>query len=44
MQSLEDLIAEARETIACIGLDGRPRRPPAVLLEALGAWFLQAPP
>jgi acyl-CoA thioester hydrolase len=46
-QSLErdgELIATAAETIVCIGLDGRPRRPPPALTEALGAWFLQQTP
>ena len=40
----DELIAEAAETIACIGLDGRPRRPPQTLAEALSPWFLHAPP
>jgi acyl-CoA thioester hydrolase len=40
----EELIAEAAETIACIGLDGRPRRPPPAVVQALSAWFLQSAP
>ena len=36
-----ELIAQAAETIVCIGLDGRPRRPPESLVLALAAWFLQ---
>jgi acyl-CoA thioester hydrolase len=40
----EDQIAQAAETIVCIGLDGRPRRPPSALTQALGAWFLQQTP
>ena len=46
-QTLErdgETIARAAETIVCIGLDGRPRRPPPALSEALGAWFLQTTP
>jgi acyl-CoA thioester hydrolase len=39
-----DVIAEAVEEIACIDLDGRPRRPPAALMEGLRAWFRQPPP
>jgi acyl-CoA thioester hydrolase len=39
-----DVIAEAVEEIACIGLDGRPRRPPEALLERLRAWFVEPPP
>jgi len=39
-----ELIAQAAETIVCIGLDGKPRRPPDALAQALSAWFLlQAP-
>ena len=37
-------IAEACETIVCIGLDGRPRRPPQALNDALKAWFLPRSP
>jgi acyl-CoA thioester hydrolase len=46
-QSLErdgETIAKAAETIVCIGLDGRPRRPPQALTDALKAWFLQERP
>ena len=39
-----DVIAEAVEEIACIDLDGRPRRPPAALIDGLRAWFLEPPP
>jgi acyl-CoA thioester hydrolase len=39
-----DVIAEAVEEIACIGLDGRPRRPPPALMEGLRSWFRQPPP
>ena len=39
-----DLIAEAVEEIACIGLDGRPRRPPPALMSGLRSWFRQPPP
>ncbi len=37
-----DVIAEAAEEIACIDLDGRPRRPPQAFMDALRDWF--APP
>jgi acyl-CoA thioester hydrolase len=46
-QSLErgdELIAEAAATIVCIGMDGRPRRPPVALAKALEAWFLRQTP
>ena len=39
-----DVIAEAVEEIACIGLDGRPRRPPPVLMDGLRSWFGDPPP
>ena len=39
-----ELIAQAAETIVCVGLDGRPRRPPQALTDALKAWFLQETP
>ena len=39
-----DLIAEAVEEIACIDIDGRPRRPPAALMDGLREWFLEPPP
>ena len=39
-----DVIAEAVEEIACIGLDGRPRRPPPALMNGLRGWFRQPPP
>lgn len=38
----EELIATAAVSAACISLDGRPRKPPAGLVEALRPWF--APP
>jgi acyl-CoA thioester hydrolase len=34
-----DVIAEAAEEIACIDLDGRPRRPPPALMDGLRTWF-----
>jgi acyl-CoA thioester hydrolase len=46
-QTLErsgEVIATAAEEIACIGLDGRPRRPPPALVEALKDWFVPSPP
>ena len=39
-----DVIAEAAEEIACIDLDGRPRRPPPALMDGLRDWFRQPPP
>ena len=39
-----DVIAEAVEEIACIDLDGRPRRPPQALMDGLRTWFLAPPP
>ena len=39
-----ELIAEAQETIVCIDLDGRPRRPPPPLLQALSGWFVHPAP
>jgi len=39
-----DVIAEAVEEIACIDLDGRPRRPPPALVDSLREWFQQPPP
>jgi acyl-CoA thioester hydrolase len=38
----EELIAAAAVSAACISLDGRPRKPPAGLVDALRPWF--APP
>jgi len=38
----DDLIATAAVSAACISLDGRPRKPPPGLVEALRPWF--APP
>lgn len=35
----ETLIATAQVSAACITLDGKPRRPPAGLVEALRPWF-----
>ncbi len=39
-----DVIAEAVEEIACIDLDGRPRRPPQAFMDRLAGWFEQPPP
>ena len=39
-----DVIAEAVEEIACIDLDGRPRRPPPALMDGLRSWFGEPPP
>ena len=39
-----DVIAEAVEEIACIDLDGRPRRPPSALMDGLRTWFREPPP
>ncbi len=39
-----DVIAEAVEEIACIDLDGRPRRPPQALIDGLRTWFREPPP
>jgi acyl-CoA thioester hydrolase len=39
-----DLIAEAAEEIACIDMDGRPRRPPSALMDGLRPWFRDPPP
>ena len=39
-----DVIAEAVEEIACIDLDGRPRRPPPALMDGLRTWFREPPP
>jgi acyl-CoA thioester hydrolase len=44
-QTLErglDVIAEAVEEIACIDLDGRPRRPPPALMDGLRPWFAES--
>jgi acyl-CoA thioester hydrolase len=38
----DDLIATAAVSAACISMDGRPRKPPPGLVEALKPWF--APP
>ena len=35
----EELIAVAQVTAACISLDGRPKRPPASMVEKLKPWF-----
>jgi acyl-CoA thioester hydrolase len=37
------LICEAEVEAACIGLDGRARRPPKGMVEALTPWFTSAP-
>ena len=39
-----DVVAEAVEEIACIDLDGRPRRPPQAFMDGLKDWFQQPPP
>lgn len=39
-----DVIAEAVEEIACIDLDGRPRRPPSSVMDGLRGWFREPPP
>jgi acyl-CoA thioester hydrolase len=39
-----DVIAEAVEEIACIDLNGRPRRPPQAFMDGLRDWFEQSPP
>jgi acyl-CoA thioester hydrolase len=39
-----DVIAEAVEEIACIDLEGRPRRPPRAFTERLKDWFQSPPP
>lgn len=36
----DQLLTEADVEAACIDLKGRPRRPPALLVEALGPWLL----
>jgi len=36
----DETLATAMVDAACIGLDGRPRRPPRVLVEALTPWLL----
>ena len=38
----EEVIAQAAVSAACISMDGRPRKPPPGLVEALSPWF--APP
>jgi acyl-CoA thioester hydrolase len=35
----EELIAAAQVSAACINMDGRPRKPPPGLVEALRPWF-----
>jgi acyl-CoA thioester hydrolase len=35
----EALVAQANVEAACVGLDGRPRRPPAGMVERLSPWF-----
>jgi acyl-CoA thioester hydrolase len=39
-----DVICEAVEEIACIDLNGRPRRPPQAFMDGLKDWFEQPPP
>ncbi|HEX6859086.1 MAG TPA: tol-pal system-associated acyl-CoA thioesterase [Caulobacteraceae bacterium] len=40
----DELIAAADVTAACIDLDGRPRKPPPGLVEALRPWFAPSAP
>lgn len=40
----DDLIAAAAVSAACISLEGRPRKPPPGLVEALRPWFARAAP
>ena len=40
----EEVIAQAAVSAACIGMDGRPRKPPRGLVEALAPWFAPAAP
>lgn len=40
----ETLIANADVEVVCINLDGRVRRPPAELVQALGPWFSRGSP
>jgi len=40
----DDLIATAAVFAACISLDGRPRKPPPGLVDALRPWFAHVPP
>ena len=40
----DDLIAAAAVSAACISMDGRPRKPPPGLVEALRPWFALAAP
>lgn len=40
----EELIAMAEVTAACISMDGRPRKPPPSLVEALRPWFCTGQP
>ena len=35
----EELIVQAQVSAACISLDGKPRKPPAGLVDALRPWF-----
>lgn len=35
----DELIAQAQVSAACISLDGKPRKPPAGLVDALRPWF-----
>lgn len=40
----ETLIAQAQVSAACISLDGKPRKPPAGLVDALRPWFCMDEP
>lgn len=40
----DELIAAAAVSAACISLEGRPRKPPPGLVEALKPWFAQPAP
>lgn len=37
------LVCEAAVEVVCIGLNGRPKRPPQALVQALSPWFIAAP-
>ena len=38
------LVAKATVEAACVGLDGRPRKPPSCLIDALKPWFAPTTP
>jgi acyl-CoA thioester hydrolase len=39
----QELLGRANVTVACIGLDRRPRKPPAFLVQRLAPYFLSSP-